>query len=110
MYKLIVNYKIKFIKSKSNILNGKETDPKVYWTILNYFVNNIKIPSIPPIFARVKTITSTVDKVNLFNNFLLQNAPPLGNSRTFPPFLMKTDKRIKTKNFNENDIVSLTNC
>ena len=75
MYKPIVNYKIKFIKSKSNILNGKETNPKVYWTILNYFVNNIKIPSIPPIFARVKTITSTVDKANLFNNFLLQNAP-----------------------------------
>ena len=35
--KLTPASKMKYIKIKSNILNGKMADPKVYWTILNYF-------------------------------------------------------------------------
>ena len=95
---LILNSKMSYIKNKINILNDKKTGPKVYWTILNYFLNNIKISSIPPIFANSKTISNVVDKAK---------CTPLENSSTLPPFSMKTDKRLNTINFNGDDIISI---
>ena len=32
---LIINAKMGYIQKKSNVLNDKNTDPKVYWTVLN---------------------------------------------------------------------------
>ena len=104
---LILNSKMSYIKNKINILNDKKTGPKVYWTILNYLLNNIKISSIPPIFANGKTISNVADKVNLFNDFFASQCTPLENSRTLPPFSMKTDKRLNTINFNGDDIISI---
>ena len=46
---LIRNAKTSYIQEKSNVLNDKRTDPKVYWAVLNNFLNNSKIPSVPPI-------------------------------------------------------------
>ena len=46
----------------SNIFNDKGTDPKVYWTVFNNFLNNIKIRSVPPIL-----ISDVVEKANIFN-------------------------------------------
>ena len=46
-----------YIQKKSNALNDKNTDSKVYSTVLNNILHNIKIPSIPPILAPGKTIT-----------------------------------------------------
>ena len=86
-----------YSKNKVNILNNKKTDPKVYWTILNYFLNNIKISSILPIFANGKTISNVADKANLFNDFFASQSTPLENSSTLPPFSMKTDKRLNNK-------------
>ena len=97
-----------YIQKKSNTLNDKKTDPKVYWTILNNFLNNIKIPSIPPILASGKTITSIVEKGNLFNNFFASQCTPLENTSKLPPLLMKTDKRSNTISFNkDSDITSI---
>ena len=89
---LILNSKMSYIKNKTNILNDKKTDPKVYWTISNYFLNNIKISSIPPIFADGKTKSNVADKAYLFNEFFASQCTPLENSSTLPPFSMKTDK------------------
>ena len=61
---LILNSKMSYIKNKINILNDKKTDSKVYWTILNYFLNNIKISSISSIFANGKTISNVADKAD----------------------------------------------
>ena len=33
--------------NRSNILSDKRTDPEIYWTILNNFLNNIKISPVP---------------------------------------------------------------
>ena len=104
---LILNSKMSYIKNKVNILNEKKTDSKVYWTILNYFLNNIKISSIPPIFANGKTISNVADKANLFNEFFASQCTPLENSSTLLPFSMKTNKRLNTINFNDDDIISI---
>ena len=54
---------------KNNVLNDNLTDPKVYWTVLNNFMNNIKIPSVPPILISGETITNIVQKASIFNDF-----------------------------------------
>ena len=74
-----------YIQKKSNALNDKNTDPKVYWIILNIILHNIKIPSITPILACGKTITNIVEKANLFNNFFASQCTPLENTRKLPP-------------------------
>ena len=96
-----------YIRNKSNILNDKKTDPKKYWTILNYFLNNIKIPSIPPLFSNGKTITNVVEKANLFNDFFAAQCTPLENTSTLPPFFRKTCKTISKINFNGDDIICI---
>ena len=90
---LIINAKMGYIQKESNALNDKNTDPKIYWIILNNFLNNTKIPSIPPILASGKTITNIVEKSNLFNNFFASQCTPLKNTSKLSPLLMKTDKR-----------------
>ena len=96
-----------YIQKKSNALNDKITDPKVYWTILNNFPNNIKIPSIPPILASGKIITNIVEKANFLNNFFASQCTPLENTSKLPPLLMKIDKRLNTISFKESDITSI---
>ena len=96
-----------YIQKKSNALNDKSTDPKVYWTILNKFLNNIKIPSILPILASGKTITNIVEKANLFSSFFASQFTPLENTSKLPPLLMKTDKRLNTISFRDSDITSI---
>ena len=95
------------IQKKSNALNDKSTDPKVYWTILNNILHNIKIPSIPPILASGKTTTNIVEKANLFNNSFASQCTPLENTSKLPPLLMKTDKRLNTISFKDSDITSI---
>ena len=95
-----------YIQKKSNAVNDKNTDPKVYWTILNNFLNNIKILSILPILASGKTITNIVEKANVFNNFFASQCTPLENTSKLPPLLMKTDKRLNTISFKDSDITS----
>ena len=70
-------------------------------------MNNIKISSIPPIFANGKTISNVADKANLFNDFFASQCTPLENSSTLPPFSMKTDKKLNTINFIDDDIISI---
>ena len=70
-------------------------------------LHNIKIPSIPPILASGKTITNIVEKANLFNNFFASQCTPLENTSKLPPLLMKTDKRLNTISFKDNDITSI---
>ena len=62
---LIRNAEINYIQRKNNFLNDKLT--KIYRAVLNNFLNNIKIPSVPPILILGETITSIVEEANVFN-------------------------------------------
>ena len=85
-----------FIQRKSNILNDKGTDSKIYWTVLNNFRNNIKIPSVPSVLIVGGTITSIVEKANIFNERFASQCIPLENNSKRSSLLINTDKRIKT--------------
>ena len=104
---LIINARMRYNQKKNNALNDKNTDPKFYWTILNNILQNIKIPSIPPILASGKTITNIVTKANLFNNFFASQCTTLENTSKLPPLLMKADKRLNTISFKDSDITAI---
>ena len=106
-WNLIINAKMGYIEKKCNALNDKNTDSKMYWTVLNNILHNIKILSISPILTSGKTITNIVEKANLFNNFFASQCTPLENISKLPPLLMKTDKRLNTISFKDSDITSI---
>ena len=49
--KPILDSKEKHVREMSEKLNDCLTTPKAYWKILNRFLNNIKIPSLPPLLV-----------------------------------------------------------
>ena len=63
-------------KSKQNYysriaskLTNVQRNPKTYWSLSNRFLNNKKIPLIPPLFHENKFVTDFKEKAELFNSF-----------------------------------------
>ena len=84
------NYILKMI-SKLEVSN---TVPKTYWSILNRFLYNKKIPAIPSLLADGNFISDFCEKGNLFNNFFASICAPMKNNCRLPPFIFKTKTRI----------------
>ena len=59
------------------------TSPKTYWSILKAFLNNKKIPCIPPLFHENKFITDFKEKAELFNHFFV-NQCSVSNNNVLP--------------------------
>ena len=66
--KLIVEAKDKHLAKLSSKLDNPDTAPKTYWSIINRFLNNKKIPMIPPVLFEGKLISDFEKKAELFNN------------------------------------------
>ena len=54
--KLIVEAKDKHLAKLSSKLDNPNTEPKIYWSIINRFLNNKKVPIIPLVFFEGKLI------------------------------------------------------
>ena len=87
--------------------NDKRTDTKVYWVVLNNFLDNIKIPSVPPILISGGTISNIVEKANIFNDSFTSQCTTLENNSKLPSLLMNTDKRLNTASIKKDDITSI---
>ena len=66
---LILDAKEKYVRCISNKLNAPLAALKTYWSILNRFLNNRKIPEIPPLLVNGDIITNFSEKADLFNKF-----------------------------------------
>ena len=66
----IEELKEKYYTKLSSRLADPLTSPKTYWSILKTFLNNKKIPCIPPLFHENKFMTDFKEKAELFNHFL----------------------------------------
>ena len=62
--------KEKYYTKLSSRLADPLTSPKTYWSILKTFLNNKKIPCIPPLFHENKFITDSKKKLNYLTIFL----------------------------------------
>ena len=87
---IILAAKEKYINKLGTKLSNSETAPKTYLKILNRFLSNKKIPSIPPLLVNGEMISSFSKKAELFNKFFASQCTPLSN------ITIRTDKRLSS--------------
>ena len=84
------------------------TSTKTYWSILKSFLNNKKIPCIPPLFHQNRYITKCKDKAELFNNFFGNQCSLINNSSVLSSLLFKrTENVISSIDFGLDDIAKI---
>ena len=64
-------------------LSNPETSSKAYWSILS-FVNDERIPIIPPLYHNGNFITDFCQKEELFNSLFVEQCSTLQNSSKLP--------------------------
>ena len=67
--------KEKYYHNTVNKLMNTQKNSKVYWYLLKIFLNNKKIPIIPPLFYENRFITDFKEKDNFLIFYFLNNAP-----------------------------------
>ena len=72
---LIDDSKQKYFSRLTHKLSTIQKSSKAYWALLKIFLNNRKIPVIPPLFHNNKFVTDFKEKAELFNSFFAKNAP-----------------------------------
>ena len=65
-------------------LNDPNSAPKADMSILKSFVNNKKIPLIPPILVNDQLVTQFLEKANLYNEFVTQQCNTIESDKTLP--------------------------
>ena len=92
----------------SNKLLDSKRSPKSYWSILKTFLNNKKIPCIPPLFHNGKFIMDFKEKTELFNDFFSKQCSLVNNNSKLPSVLTKeTCKSISSIKFSRYDILKI---
>ena len=86
-------------------LKDSNTASKTYWSILNRFVYNKKIPVLPPSLADVNFISNFCEKASLFNNFLA----PIKNNSRLSPSIYKTNTEFTAFVLRKKDKLSIIN-
>ena len=81
---LITNLGNKYYSKVAKKLLDPSTSPKTYCSILKTFLNNKKIPVIPPIFHDNKFITDFKQKPETFNSHFSKQCTPLINNSKIP--------------------------
>ena len=82
-----------------------QTSAKSYWSILKTFLNNKKIPCIPPLLHQDKFIIDFKDKAEMFNNFFAYQCYILRNKSELPAALsQKKSESLTTIHFSNNNI------
>ena len=90
---LIEESKEKYYVRLCKKLLDPQTSPKSYWSILKTFLNNKKIPSIPPLLHQDKFIIDFKDKAEMFNNVFADHCSILRNKSELPAILSKKKQK-----------------
>ena len=89
-------------------LTNVQRNSKTYWSLLNRFLNNKKIPLIPPLFHENKFVTDFKEKAELFNAFFAKQCSLIKNSSKLPSHLhYLTDNRLSSVSFSQDDIAKI---
>ena len=104
----IENAKSEYYSKLSIKLLNPKTSSKAYWSILKSFVNDKKIPIIPPLYHNGNFITDFCQKAELFNSFFAEQCSILLNSSKLPTNLApRTDQSLTSINFSQDDILKI---
>ena len=104
----IENSQQRYYSKLSIKLANSATSSKTYWSILKTFLNNKKIPCIPPLFHENKFITNFKEKAELFNTFFANQCALLNNSSVLPKNLAKLTNESLDKVIFSTDGISKT--
>ena len=108
MSSLIEESKNQYYTRLSHELLDPKTSQKSYWSILKTFLNNKKIPSIPPLLHQDKFVTDFKEKANIFNNFFADQCSIVSNNSELPATrTKKTQESLSTINFSTDDILKI---
>ena len=105
---LIEESKNQYYNRLSYKLLDPKTSQKSYWSILKTFLNNKKIPCIPPILHQDKFVTDFQEKANIFNNFFTNQCCIVSNNSELLVILTRiTHESLSTIDFSTNDILKI---
>ena len=108
LYFLINKSKQNYYSRVASKLTNVQRNSKTYWSLLNRFLNNKKIPLIPPLFHENKFVTDFKEKAELFNAFFAKQCSLIKNSSKLPSHLhYLTDNRLSSVSFSQNDIAKI---
>ena len=100
----IKNAKEKHLKELGTKLANPTTGQKMYWKILNKFLNKCKVSRIPPLFVQDKFITDCKEKASIFNEFFSSQCTPILNDSQLPALNVHTNSRISSFEITHNEI------
>ena len=86
-------------------LDNPKSIRKTYWSIINTFLNNEKIPIIPPILVNGELVSDFKQKANIFNNHFASLCTPIKNGSKLPTFSYKTEKSLTSFDKKDDDIL-----
>ena len=89
--------KERFYNEIVNKLNDTQKNAKAYWSLIKMFLNNKKIPLIPPLYYDNRFITDFKEKAELFNSFFSKQCSLISNNSSLPNYInYTTEKRLST--------------
>ena len=65
-------------------LQNTQRSSKAYWSLLKIFLNNKKIPIIPPLYHKNEFVIDFKKKAELFNSFFADQCSLINNSSELP--------------------------
>ena len=92
----------------SQKLSNKATSSEAYWSILNTFLNDEKIPCIPAVFHDNKFVTDCRAKAELFNTFFAEQcALSKNNSELRKNLLFLIENRLSNVQISNKNITKI---
>ena len=89
----------------TNKLINTQKSSKAYWSLLKGFLNNKKVPLIPPLFHENRFITDFKEKAELFNSFFAKQCSLIRNDSELPTSLtFYTNNQLSTVSFSHENV------
>ena len=89
-------------------MESTSINTKCYWSLLKTFLNNKKIPCIPPLYHDHKFACDFKEKSKIFNNYFAQQCSVINNNSTVPErILYRTDASLAKVVFTTDDIANI---
>ena len=104
---LIANAKENYYKNEGKKLLDPSLGPKRYWSILNSFLGNKRMPTIPPLSDNGEIVTDYFGKAEIFNNYFASQCTPLDDNDELPLFLSRTPLSLSSVTISTEKILDL---